>query len=313
MYYGRLFSNFADPIYTHLTPITDRSQKMNEMEIVGGIEALARDQIDTVAVGGISMVVGQSAVTGMRDRAMYLTGGLDDMDDKKLLGVIGMAQPLTFGTIEYDDGESEYVISRAAARKPPDDKLMESLAARLKMAPTKIIDTLVRDFGIDRPAFLAMGEFVTNMVEHINSCLTMRGKKPMDTIMIAPAIGELMPFVKPGLLEVSSVEDAAAKWPTSFVALVDTLENAAVTHKCIKSTPISIQLPADLPQYPTLSPDVIASITDSKDDKNSTRDYVAAIILRENKLTPHLVAIEEYNVQLAQTIQSYWRALSSFF
>lgn len=283
------------------------------MEIIGGIEALARDQIETITVGGMSMVIGQSAVVGMRDRAMYLAGGLDDMDDKKLLGIIGMAQPLTFGTIEYDDGESGYVISKAAARKQPDDKLMESLATRLKLSPVKIIDTLVRDFGIDRPVLMAMGEFVTNMIERINSCLTTRGKKSLDVIMIAPAIGELMPFVKPGLLEVSSVEDASIKWPATFISLTQTLQDLAVTRKCINSFSIEVELPADMPQYPMIPHDVILSISESEELKGSPRDYVAAIIMRENNLTPHLVAIEEYNAQLAQRIQEYWSSLRLFF
>lgn len=281
------------------------------MEIVGGIDAYARDQIDTIAVGGVDMVVGQSVISNMRDRAIYLTDGLDDMDEKKLLSVIGISQPLTFGTIQYDDGESGYVISKAAARKRPDDKLMESLATRLKMAPTKVIDTLIRDFGLDRPVLLAMGEFVTNMIEKINLCLTTGGKKPLDVIMIAPQIGELVPFVKPGLLEVSSVEDAAAKWPTSFVKLVDTLENIAVAKKCITAARVEIG-DDTLPEYPTMHPDLIISIDDDVNKDMTTREYVAAIILRENKLVPHMIAIEEYNVRLAQVIQNYTRAFIKF-
>lgn len=282
-------------------------------EIVGGIEALAHDQIDTITVGGSDIVIGQAAVLGMRDRAMYLTMGLDGMDDKKLLGIIGMSQPLTFGTVEFDDGESGYVIPRAAARIGPDDKLMETLAARLKMAPGKIIDTLVREFGIDRPVLMAMGEFVTNMIERINACLIARGKKSITPVMIAPAIGELVPFVKPGLLEVSSVEDAATKWPTTFISLTQELQDIAVTRNCIKSSDHEIELPAELPPYPKLSEDVIVSISSDMTADATTRDYVAAIILRENKLAPHLVAIEDYNVRLAQVIQKYWTIMSSFF
>lgn len=289
---------------------------MDAIEIVGGIEALAHDQIDTITVGGSDMVIGQAAVLGMRDRATYLTMGLDDMDDKKLLGIIGMSQPLTFGTVEFDDGELGYVISRAAARKRPDDKLAESLAARLKMAPGKIIDTLVREFGIDRPVLMAMGEFVTNMIERINSCLAARGKKLLDVIMIAPAIGELMPFVKPGLLEVSSVEDAATKWPATFISLTQSLQDFAVTRNCIRSSDLEIELPTELPPYPKMSEDVIVSISSDSGASQSdatTRDYVAAIILRENKLAPHLVEIEDYNVRLAHVIQSYWTAIAAFF
>lgn len=282
-------------------------------EIVGGIDAFVRDNVDTITVGGSLLVVGQSVVAGMRDRAIYLTDGLNDMDEKKLLSIVGMAQPLTFGIVEYDDGKSGYVIPKAAARRQPDDKLMESLASRLSLAPTKVIDTLVRDFGLDRPVFLAMGEFVTSVVGRINSCLIERGKKSLDTIMIAPKIGELVPFAAPGILEVSSIENAAEKWPTTFASLMEVIENFAVTKKCIVAGQKLVELPDEMPPYPVLSHDIIKSISEEVAIVNSTREYVAAIILRENKLVPHLVAIEEYNVRLAQAIQKYTAAILSFF
>lgn len=283
--------------------------------IIGGIEAMVRDHVDIVTVGGASFVVGQSALAAMRDRAIYLTNGLSSMDEKKLLSIINMSQPLTFGTIEYDDGESSYVIQKSATRQTPTDKLKTSLSDRLKMAPNKIIDTLQRDFGLDRPVLLAMGEFVTEMIKRINTCLISQGKKPLDVIMIAPAIGELIPFVKSGLLEVSSIEDAATKWPASFPSLVSSLENIAIAKKCIipGSTPGQIIMPGELPPYPVLPEDIIMSIDSDTAANNSTRDYVAAIIMRENKLTPHLVAIEEYNVQLAKVIQEYSRIMGMFF
>jgi hypothetical protein len=278
------------------------------MEIIGGLESLIPESVSTIVSGGDAHVVGQSAVENMRRRALWLTNGLDTADEKKLLSIIGMSQPIAFGTIEYDDGDSGYIIPRAAARLGPEEKLIEALKDRLRMPPAKVVSILVREFDLDRAVYLALGEFINVMVEKINSALSDRGKPPLATIMIAPAIGELIPFVKADILEVSSSKSAATKYPNSFAALIEHI--ILISKKYVSVEPREIRWPAQIVEYPKLQTENIESAAPAGQDVKS---YIEAIIMRENRLGAYLVSLEEYNVRLGVAIQEYMRAMSEFF
>lgn len=180
-------------------------------EIVGGIYVIGTDQIDTVIYGGNSVVVGQKAIDAMQDRAIYLKADLAVLDHKKLLGIIGMSQPVSFGTVDCDDGETSFVVSRKTARVAPSDRLLEDLQSRLSLANDKIVGLLIRDFELNHSVWMAMGSTVIDLIERINTSLENRGKPEMKPLFIATSLGELIPFTKPNMLEVAT--DANSRDP----------------------------------------------------------------------------------------------------
>ena len=279
-------------------------------EIVGGIYVIGTDQIDTVIYGGNSMTVGQHALDAMQDRALHAQGDIDvfkSLDDKKLLGFIGMSRPISFGTIDTDDGETSFIVSRKNARVVPSYLLMSELKTRLSLAGDKVAELLIKDLELNRSVWMALGDTVDRVIEQINASLKSRGKKSLDVILIAPALGQLIPFTSPPGLEVAT--DVKALDPKSFKELMTRLLDLAVKNKCVIPAPDSGEALPAVPEYPKLnvSLPVTGSLT-----RESVADYVMAIIERENELTPHLVAIEKYNVDVAQGIQRYARHIVSY-
>jgi hypothetical protein len=278
------------------------------MEIIGGIYVIGTDQIDAVVYGGNSVVVGNLALDAMQDRALYLKTDLRSLDDKKLLGIISMSQPISFGTIDTDDGETSFIVSRSSARASPSEKLREELNARLGMEPAKIAELLSREFKLNQSVWLALGAAVDSIIEQIDASLTCRGKPVLKTIMIAPSLGELVPFTKSGKLEVAT--DARPNDPKTAKALMTMLIELAVKQKCISTTFTATDWKTpEIPVYPTLD---IQLTPDASEHNSTVADYVAAIIKRENELTPYLVAIERYNVEIARGIQEYTKHVALY-
>lgn len=278
------------------------------MEIIGGVYVIGTDQIDTVIYGGNSVVVGNLALDAMQDRALYLKTDLKGLDDKKLMGIIGMSQPISFGTVDTDDGETSFIVSRSSARTTPSEKLREELNARLGMEPAKIAELLARELKLNQSVWLALGAAADSIIEQIDASLKTRGK-PIKMVMIAPSLGELIPFTKSNRFEVAT--DARPEDPKTARALMTHLLGVAVKQKCISPTARSVadwKTPA-VPAYPKLDAQLEASAIEHKD----VADYVIAIIKRENVLTPHLVAIEKYNVEVARGIQEYVKRILTYF
>jgi hypothetical protein len=279
-------------------------------EIVGGIEALGSSAVETIISGGNPTIVGHNALDAMRDRAIYLNDDLDGFDTKKLLGIIGMSQPIAFGMVSFDDGETSFIISSKKLRTTPSDELMKDLATRLTMPPEKIADWLVHFLNLEKPIWLALGEFTDTIIRQMDLSLIARGKKPLDTIRILPDIACLIPFTTRGKLEVSPDADSNTK---SFKSFATYLLDLCVTKKCIEPRAIPAKEKLVAPEFPRIDESVIRSMNETSDEQKTVSDYVRAIIMRENKLTPYLVAVERYNVMVAQGIQEYTVRLLEYF
>lgn len=277
-------------------------------EIVGGIYVSGTDQIDTVIYGGNSVVVGQKAIDAMQDRALYLKANLTALDHKKLLGLIDMSQPISFGTIDSNDGETSFIVSRSSARATPSEKLMGELKTRLDLAEDKVAELLIRDLKLNRSVWMALGNTINRIIEQINASLKSRGKDPLDIIMITPALGHIIPFSGEGKLEVAT--DVRESDPKTYKALMNQLLYLAIKKKCVSLTPDSTEwkMPV-VPEYPKLD----VSLTQIGSSEHiSVADYVTAIIKRENELTPYLVAIEKYYVEIAHGIQEYTKRIIAY-
>lgn len=283
-------------------------------EIIGGIDALGSNQIDTIVSGGNPVVVGHNALDAMRDRAIYLKDDLDSLGTKKLLGIIGMSQPISFGAIEYDDGETSFIISSKKSRTTPESELIGELSARLNSEPAKIADWLIKYLNLEQPIWLAMGDFLDNIIRQIDNCLTSRGKKPLNTLMIGTQLGCLIPFTTCGKLEVSPNPDVDAK---TFKAFASYLLDICVAKKCIEPIDKESKENISISDYPKLDESVIAEmlqdIKNQVGDDIEVVDLVRAIIVRENRLTPYLVAVEKYNVSVAHGIQEYTSRILEYF
>lgn len=285
------------------------------MEIIGGIEALAGSEVETIVSGGNRIVVGNNAVDAMRDRAIYLKDDLKNYSVGKLLGIIGMSQPIAFGVIAYDDGETSFIVSNKKSRTTPDVELMKELTMRLHADPVKIAEWLVEHLNLNQPLWLAMGDFIDQMIRRIDECLITKGKRSLGILTIGTPLGCLIPFTTSGKLEVSSNPEVPAK---TFKALAEYLLDLAVSKKCVSGNLLPMSESGEIPRRPEVDSAVITSMNNvleqqHLDDQNEVREFVGAIIMRENHLTPFLAAVEGYNVKVAQEIQTRTSRILEYF
>lgn len=284
------------------------------MEIIGGIDALAGPEVKTIVSGGNRVIVGNNAVDAMRDRAIYLKDDLKSYSVGKLLSIIGMSQPIAFGVIAYDDGETSFIVSNKKSRTTPDVELMKELTTRLYADPIKIAEWLVEYLNLNQPLWIAMGDFIDRLVRQIDECLVAKGKRPLGILTIGTQLGCLIPFTTSGKLEVSPNPSVPAKTFKEFAAY---LLDLAVTKKCVSEDLLPTYESVEIPSRPAVDPAVIQVMNDLNgihlDDQNEVREFVSAIILRENHLTPFLAALEGYNVKVAQAIQSRTSRILEYF
>jgi hypothetical protein len=279
--------------------------------IIGGIEALGSDSVETIVSGGNRVVVGHSALDAMRDRAIYLKSDLESFDHRKLLKIIGMSPPIAFGIVSFDDGETSFIVSSKKERITPDDKLLKDLSARLAAEPDEIARWMTRNLNLEQPIWLAMGECVDEIIRNIDASLTLRGKKPIDMIYVAPELGCLIPFTTCGKLETSAVGKSSNL--KTFKAFILYLLNICASLKCISPNHLLNKESIAIPELPKLNESTITSMKGKKTECKTVSEYVRAIIMRENDLTEYLVLVERYNISVAKGIQEYTSRITEYF
>lgn len=275
--------------------------------IAGGVGEIS---ISTMVHGGESVVIGGVAKSSARDRVLHLKYVGDDV--RSLLGVIGMARPLTWGKLEYDDGSVGPKIAKA--KGDPDAALMAELKARLAMPPSKVAKLLASEFNLAEPVTIALVDMIKLLIGHLK-----KHKPNSRPVAIDGSAGEILARLEDGADYFKISTNATdAKVPSTLSAIARDLLNTMVKIKCDRpsNTPMDAAPTLKRPSWP----DIPSSVLDKMESANvkgeacaTVRACVEAIVMREHELIGHMDAIEQYYSDSAKDIISYTGALQQHF
>ncbi len=243
----------------------------------------------------------------MHDRQLYLMRDLESMPVKKLLAIIDMSPSITYGTVDADNGDHSYVVPKAQ-RATADSKLMDDLRTRLSLGSTEVMRKLTRDWDLERPAWLAMGNAVDRVLAAANQCLEWRKKPQITRVYIAPVLGELIAFSHLGILETRAEDN---KLPSTFAELMAHLLDLSVRRGCVRPEPVHGEDRALIMDRASHVKPLPLLTTDTECDTPAS--YVRAIIKRENVLEETLVAFEASQVSRAQMLEARVARVLQYF
>lgn len=274
---------------------------MDYDSLLGGVEYTEVN--DTIMYGGNEIVVGGSVKSESRGKIIHLKYVPNDV--KKLLAIINMARPVIFGHVEYDDGQS---LSLKEGKKNDNDNdaaVFNMLRERLNRTPDVVVTELVHEYKLKEPVYWAITNLMQLLLMHI------KNRRPrMRAIKIDGDIGEILDRVRSGDNFFKIATDHK-DWPASIHAVVQELLEMLIRERMPKGNWREPELRS--PTWPELCKKNIAAMNDVSKQKYSTvREYVEAIVLRENILMNHMHAVEMYYVHSAADINKYADCLASF-
>ena len=276
--------------------------------VVGGI---FEPDVKTIISGGLEVVVGGAARGNATDRVLYMKHLGNDI--KKLLAAIGMSRPVSFGNVEYDDGSNSHMNGVPEDNPASNEVLMSALHERLSRSIDDTIEGLIHDYRLREPLYLAFTELIQMLLRHIKT------KRPrMKAIKVDGDVGDILDRVRRGdsyfKIATNKKQALAPKHMQGVVKeLLAILQRERTPMGEWKKPKIKIS------KWPTLEPKIMnkltkmsASIKAKSARPTTVRKYVEAIVLRENELTEHMNAIENYYIQSAKNITSFKAALNAF-
>lgn len=237
------------------------------------------------AIGGIggSYAAGGMAIVCHRDRLYHLKYAPDD--NRQLLAIIGISQPIVFGNVEFDTGSPGFILGRTK----PSEMLEKELKDRLAL-PAANVEKLLRDeFDLREPAYVCLLETIRILVDRV---------KPKERILIHGDMGRILADV-PNAGEYFEIATHGERAPRSYADVI------AVLMGTVGEAHGATQLPLHPPAYPTFS----AELKAPSPAPSSVRDYVEAIVLREHDMADHMAAVEKYYVDVARSLGEYNDAL----
>lgn len=128
--------------------------------IAGGIEVGATEIIIT---GGQEYAVGGDSGWAMRDKFLRLKhlSTSKNMDEKKLLKIVGLSIPVTFNEkVYYDDTDTKKQVYPSHGNKNIHDISIEILSKRLGESLDSTAERMVKSFGLKNIAECVLGDIV---------------------------------------------------------------------------------------------------------------------------------------------------------